>query len=165
MTIHDYTYQIVDAIMKAAQVDPIYKYKISRNIGKLDVYKNFKHRKITERKITAPKRPRTRVPFNTLPIHIQKIILLACEKHDMDIETFCSDSRKTDKIEAQRNVMYFLHREVGYTSTKVAKFFMKDHSTVLHACNAHNDIYETSSMYAKIYDIFKEEAMKVIAEV
>jgi chromosomal replication initiation ATPase DnaA len=164
MTLHDYTHEILDAIIKIANIDPLVRHKLIRKIHNLQTYRDYKNRAILPKKSNKPYRPVAKIVFHKIPAVIQQVIFLACEKNEVDLEQFCSNRRNRDILEAQRHVIYFLHRETKYTSTKVATWFMKDHSTILHACNTHEDLYETNRLYAMVYDSFKEGALKIISE-
>lgn len=164
MTLHDYTNEIIDIIMKAANVEPIVKHKILKRVYANKNYKNFKSRSLVYKKQEGPRRKTARIVFHTLPPKIQELMLLACKLYELDIVEFCSNNRKDDTISAQRNVMFYLHRVLGYSSTKVGMYFMKDHSTILNACQVHNDRLEVERMYYSIYKTFREEANKIIFE-
>jgi chromosomal replication initiation ATPase DnaA len=164
MTIHEYTSELIDLIMKTADIEPILRHKIVRRVSTFKPYKDHKYKKLTPLKVLSPRKPNETIDFFKLPIKIQKIILLACEKNDIEVQSFCSNRRKEDIVETQRHVSYFLHKEIKLSSTKIAGWFKKDHSTILHACSTHADYYLTNKLYMKLYDYFKEEALKIISE-
>lgn len=161
-TVHDYTLEIVETAIKAANIEPIYKHKILSKVYKLKSYKDFKNRQLAEKKILKERKPPAKIVFHTVPKPIQKIMILACEKNDIDLESFCSNSRKDDVIETQRMVMYFLHKQIKYSSLKVGKWFMKDHSTILYSCGVHEERVETEKLYSAIYKNFCDEALGII---
>jgi len=163
--IHDYTLEIIDTVMNAANVEDIYRHKILKHVYNLKSYKDFKHRELPERKPMTFKKPAVKLVFHTVPNHVQKIMLLSCEKNDIDIDAFCSNRRFPEILEAQRMVIFFLHKHVNYNSVKVARWFMKDHSTILNACRVHEARMETEKLYQIIYKNFSQEAMKIIDEV
>lgn len=165
MTLHDYTHEILNAVIKIADIDPLVRHKLVRKIHNLKTYRDYKNRLILPKSTNKPHRPVAKIVFHKIPSYAQQIIMLACRKNEIDLEYFCSNRRKSDVIETQRAVIYFLHKETKYASTRIALWFMKDHSTILHACNKHEDLYQTDRMYAMIYDNFKEEALKITFEV
>ena len=165
MTIKDYTEEIVDTIMKVADIEPIQKYKILRKIHTLKNYKDFRYKTLEIKKMTKPRKETSRIPFHALTIKNQKLIIAACEKFDISVDEFCSNYKTTEIVEAQRVVIYFLHKIMGMSSKKVGMIFMKDHSSILHACQKHYDKMEIDSMYSKLYYAFKKEAERVIFEV
>lgn len=164
MTLHDYTQEIIDTVFKSIEIDSLERHKVLRKVRNLKIYKEFKNRLIEPKKFNKPHRPVAKIVFHRIPVTVQQVILLACRKNEVTLEDFCSNRRLGDIVETQRAVIYFLHREVRYTSTKVASWFMKDHSTMIHACKTHEDYYDTNKLYAKVYDSFKEEALKIISE-
>lgn len=161
-TIHDYTLEIVETAINAAKIEPILKHKILRKVYKLKSYKDFKNRQLAEKKVLKERKPPAKIVFHNVPKPIQKVMILACEKNDIDLESFCSNTRKDDVVEAQRMVMYFLHKEIRYSSLKVGSWFMKDHSTILHSCGVHEQRIDTEKLYATIYKNFHEEALGII---
>ena len=165
MNIQEYTSELIDLIMKTANIEPIYRHKIVKKIGTFKPYKEHKHKKLTPMRVLSPRKPVETIKFFELPALLQKLIILACEKYDIDVNKFCSNRRQEDIVETQRNLIYFLHKELKYTSTKIGRWFKKDHSTVLHACSTHANYYLTDKLYRKVYDNFNEEAMKLIVEV
>jgi hypothetical protein len=164
MTIHEYTSELIDLIMKTANIEPILRHKIVRKVGNFKPYRDHRNKNLTPKKVLNPRKPSEPIDFFKLPIKIQKVIMLACEKNDIEVQTFCSNRRKEDIVETQRHVSYFLHKEVKLSCTKIAGWFKKDHSSILHACNTHTDYYLTNKLYMKLYDYFREEAMKIISE-
>jgi chromosomal replication initiation ATPase DnaA len=165
MTLHDYTHELLDTIVKIANIDTLVKHKLIRKIHKLDAYRQYKNKSIVPKKPEKPYRPVAKIVFHKIPASIQQVIILACDKYDIQLEQFCSNRRTRDTLEAQRSVIYFLHRDSKYTSTKVAMWFMKDHSTILHACKTHEDYLDTNRLYASVYKNFREEALKIISQV
>ncbi len=164
-TIHDYTMEIIETVLKAADVESIYKHKVIRKVHALKTYKDFKNRQIMEKRVYKAQRPPAKIVFHKLSPSIQKLFLYACELHEIDIEKFCSNSREVEVVDAQRQVIYFLRREMRYTCTKVAMWFMKDHSTILHSCNKHDDEYDSNKIYKKVYEHFRVKAREIIFEV
>jgi hypothetical protein len=162
--VQEYTMEIIDIVMKAANIEDIYKHKILKQIYKNESYRKFKTRILVDKKSMAPRKPQVKLVFHTLPASIQRIIILSCQENEVDLEVFCSNTRKEEVLEAQRMVIFFLHKKVGYNSVRVAMWFMKHHSTILHACNVHETRIETEKIYTAIYKRFSEEAMKIISE-
>jgi chromosomal replication initiation ATPase DnaA len=164
MNVKQYTEELIDLFMKVTDAEPILKHKILRKVGVFKPYKDHKHKLLTSKRVMKPKRPVAPMVFINLPSKIQRLIILACEKHELSVQDFCSNRRHEEIVEAQRQVIYFLHKEARCSSKKVGLWFMKDHSTVLHACNVHNDYYETNKIYRSMYNYFREEANSIISE-
>jgi len=157
MTIHDYTHEMIEAIVNTAKLDSLTKHKIVRKIHSLKMYKDFKTRKLEEVKLQKHKRPTAPMSFSSLPASVKEVIKIACDKHEIDIHEFCSNRRLTDIIDCQRQVIYLLHKEFKYSCTKVALWFIEDHSTILHSCKKHCDLVETNRMYARLYQVILEQ--------
>lgn len=164
MNLHQYTHEVIDEIVKIANLDSLVRHKIIRRIHNFKPYKEYKNKDLTIRKARTLYRKTPAIPFRRLPIKIQGVMLAACEKYDLDIVSFCSNSRKREVVDAQRNTIFYLHKNLGYSCGKVAGYFMKDHSTILHACNTHFDRLDVDKMYSKIFYAFKYEADKIIFE-
>jgi chromosomal replication initiation ATPase DnaA len=163
MTVHEYTHLLIETIIETAKIEPIYKHKIIRKIHKLQAYRDFQNRKLVDKQVQKAHRPVSKIVFHMVPVHIQQVMRLSCEKNEVDLVEFCSNRRKDEIVEAQRYVIYFLHREMRVSCNMVGRWFMKDHSTILHACSAHENAYETRKMYKMVYDSFKQEALEIIA--
>ena len=157
MTIHEYTHELIGAIVNTAKLDSLTKHKIVRKIHSMKLYKDFKGRKLDEVKTQKTKRPTAPLAYHKLPSSVKEVIKLACEKHELDLHEFCSNRRLSDITDCQRQVIYLLHKDFKYSCTKVALWFIKDHSTILYACKKHIDLYETNRMYARLYDIILEQ--------
>jgi chromosomal replication initiation ATPase DnaA len=163
MTVHEYTHELIDTIMKTANIEPILKHKIVRKIHNLRSYRDFCNRKLVDKQIQKSHRPVSKIVFHMVPAHIQQVMKLSCEKNEVDLVEFCSNRRKDEIVEAQRYVIYFLHKEMKVSCNMVGRWFMKDHSTILHACTAHENAYDTRKMYSMVYDSFRQEALEIIA--
>lgn len=157
MTIHDYTHEMIEAIVNTAKLDSLTKHKIVRKIHLMKIYKDFRTRKLEEVKPQKRKRPSAPMSYNVLPASVKEVIKLACEKHEIDLHEFCSNRRLTDITDCQRQVIYLLHKEFKYSCTKVASWFIKDHSTILYACKKHNDLVDTNRMYARLYQVILDQ--------
>lgn len=164
MTIKEYTNEIIDMVMSTLQVDPIHKYGVIKRVHSMKSFKEFHYRKLEGKKLPRKRKSPARIPFSGLSTVVQKLILLSCEKYDVDVFTFCENYRESDVMFAQRNVIYFLRNQMRYSYPKIGLIFMKDHSTIMHACKVHLDDYETDKMYRRIYNSFQEEALKIISE-
>lgn len=164
MNLQQYTHEVIDEIVKIANLDSLVRHKLIRRIHNLKSYKEFKYKNLTIKKPEGPRKKTPVIPFHSLPVKVQKIMLLACEKYDLDIVSFCSNVRKEEIVDAQRNVIFYLHKNLGYSCNKVAGYFMKDHSTILHACKVHSNRLDVDKMYGKLFYAFNYEADKVIFE-
>jgi chromosomal replication initiation ATPase DnaA len=164
MTLHEYTHELIDEIIKIANIDSLTKHKIIRRVHNLKTYKELKLKNLSVKKLQKPRRPVAQIPFHTLPAKIQQVMLIACSKYDITIQEFCSNRKTDDIVDTQRHVIFYLHKYLGYSSKKVGMFFMKDHSTVLHACRVHFDRLEVERIYNSLYQSIKREANEVIFE-
>jgi chromosomal replication initiation ATPase DnaA len=164
MTLHEYTHEIIDEIIKIANIEPLVRHKITRRIHSLKTYKELKSKTLAIKKSEKPRKAIAQIPFHTLPSKIQKIMLISCQKYDITIEEFCSNRRVGDNVDCQRHVIFYLHKYLGYSSKKVGMFFMKDHSTILNACQVHNDKMEVERVYSSFYIAIKREADAIIFE-
>lgn len=164
MNLHQYTHELIDEIVKIANLDSLVRHKIIRRIHNFKPYKEYKNKDLTIRKARQLYRKTAVIPFRNLPNKIKSVMLFACEKYDLDIITFCSNSRKREVVDAQRNVIFYLHKDLKYSCGKVAGYFMKDHSTILHACKVHQDRMDVDKMYGRIYNAIKYESDLIIFE-
>ena len=156
MTLHDYTHEIINAVINTAKLDSLTRHKIVRKVHSMKSYRDFKHRKIEEVKLQTLKRMSRPLSYTNLPNSIKQVINIACEKHEIDLHEFCSNRRLSDIIDCQRQVIYLLHKEYHFSCTKVASWFIKDHSTILHSCKKHLDLMDTTKMYARLYGSIRD---------
>lgn len=58
-------------------------------------------------------------------------------KAGYDATDILGKSRKGPLVEVRQAIMHKLHRELSIPSVAVAVLMRRDHSTVVHGCNAH----------------------------
>lgn len=67
---------------------------------------------------------------------IKNLIQVACDAHNITVEDFYSDLRRTEMVRARQKVMYILYRKFTNPKLKlsdIAKILKKkDHTTIMH---------------------------------
>jgi len=82
MNVQQYTHEVIDEIVKIANLDSLVRHKLIRRIHNLKSYKEFKYKNLTIKKPEGPRKKTPVIPFHSLPVKVQKIMLLACEKYE-----------------------------------------------------------------------------------
>jgi len=61
-----------------------------------------------------------------------------CQRDGLSFAQIKAKTRKADIVKTRQEVMYCLHKVVGYSSAQVGRALgERDHKTVLHGCKAH----------------------------
>jgi len=55
-------------------------------------------------------------------------------------------------VEARRQIMYIAKQEYGITCKKIGDWLNLDHSSVVHHCKKHSDLYEVDKNYRDKFD-------------
>ena len=74
-----------------------------------------------------------------------------CEQDDILPEEVVSKTRKRHLVEARMMISKLLLRE-GITLSEIARFLNKDHATIIHYRNLHDDLMKTEAKYKHKFD-------------
>jgi chromosomal replication initiation ATPase DnaA len=160
-TVAEFTAEILELVVKQLDLDSLETNRIVRAINKNHLYLKYKNRTLNP--ITSKvKRPSMVITYNVLKTLDKQIIDCACIIHSITIMDFCGNTRKGEFVDCRRHVMYYMRRELHYTYEKIGTIFRKDHSTVIHSCNQHENFMHSSKQYAKVYGRLKEEIMTTV---
>lgn len=155
-TVAEFTAEILEIVVQQLELDSLETNRIIRAINKNHSYLRYKNRTLNP--ITSkPKRPTMVITYNVLKTIDKQIIDCACIIHNITITDFCGNTRKGDLVDCRRHVMYYMRRELHYTYEKIGTIFRKDHSTIIHSCNQHENFMHSSKHYAKVYNKVVEE--------
>ena len=84
-------------------------------------------------------------------------VLLVCEKLGITHRELVSPSRSR-KLAQARNIWYALIREHSFTTLQeTGNYFKRDHTTVIHGINMHNNDMKLIDGYAERYEQIKFE--------
>lgn len=124
------------------------------------------NKNIRQRPITPAK------PIRVNPVRsLKRLVLTQDEKKVFDIiyshtdfpyEELISESRKRDLVDVRKQGMVLFAIYLNYTYKKAGDLFgHRDHSTVIHAVNSHDDLIQSSHSYGssfkKLLDDVKKE--------
>jgi hypothetical protein len=119
--------------------------------------------------IAKPRRPIRQLILPKLNDFEVKLTNIICQVHGVSYEDLYSPIRRGAVVDARRQFTSFLYTYIGYTYTRVATMFGKDHSTIIHNVRTHQDLLETDSLYimrfGKFMDIIKEEFPEILSKV
>lgn len=97
---------------------------------------------------------------NTL---FQKIISIVCRYCEVTREQLQSGRRITELVEARHLAVYFISTHVRKaTSTRIGRYFNRDHTTVLHSIKCVNDFKDTDQAFKSQFEFLEREVLKAI---
>lgn len=92
-----------------------------------------------------------------------RVLSIVCDVHKIGIITVLSKYRGIEAVNARMQFMVLMFNLFGYGSVKVGKLLSRDHSTIIHAKKAHNDILDLNN--DKLYiSKFNEILLKIKEE-
>ena len=137
-------YTIKCALKKMEIADPFMEEVILKQVFKNEVLNSVRRKTV----ISSPKQ-KTVKPF--IPTNISllelKISQIFCETHKVNIDNIYSTSRKRTHVDARMQLVSFLYFYLEYTYSDIGKLVNKDHSTIIHNVNKHQDLIETNVIY------------------
>ena len=77
-----------------------------------------------------------------VPQSMREIATLVAERHGLTLEELRGPSRKHRVSRPRQEAMAFMRAEGRFSYPQIARYFGKDHTTVLHAVRAHAARYE-----------------------
>lgn len=90
-----------------------------------------------------------------------KILMVIADQHNVEIGQLVSKSRKREVVDARMQAMVIFYVYLFYTFKRAGNLFLRDHSTVIHAVETSNDLFQTNEGYtrsfAKTLERVKEE--------
>lgn len=76
--------------------------------------------------------------YNTLPVHVRRIILAVATEHTLSPVDILRRSRHKPFVLARNQAMWEL-RELGNSFPRIGGWFQRDHSSVQHAVKMHKE--------------------------
>jgi hypothetical protein len=90
-------------------------------------------------------------PCRPMTLEELQVSQIVCDINNMDFNELFSRSRKRETVEIRMILITFLYVYRAYTYVNVASMFGRDHSTIIHNINTHDDLLDTDSLYAVKY--------------
>lgn len=84
-----------------------------------------------------------------------QIIQAVCKHYRFSIEELVSPSRAQPLTTARHWAMYLLCKDGRYTSTFIAKYFERDHTTVIHARDRMDELIGRYESYQEVHCTLK----------
>jgi hypothetical protein len=157
-TIGDLIEHIIDISVEQFNGTGLSREAIKRKILKMSEANKVWHRVITPIKI---KPIRKDSPLPRLNKDEYTILSIVAEVHGVEITSILSRSRKREVAEARMHAMYMFYTYLFYTYARTGAIFNRDHSTIIHAVNTTNDLFDIDASYSraftKILENTKEE--------
>jgi hypothetical protein len=104
-----------------------------------------------------------KVDISINPIYIKhhKTLHLICEKVGVEFKHVTSPLRERDIVNVRQCIMYHLKTIKRYSLKPIGHLFGgRDHSTVIHAIQTHENLYGIDKPYTEISDMVKAEFLK-----
>jgi hypothetical protein len=76
-------------------------------------------------------------PVNKIRLKMRQVVKEMAEKHNMSVETLMSATRIMSIVRARQEAMYHIKMETGCSFLELARFFRKDHTTIMHGIERH----------------------------
>ena len=76
-------------------------------------------------------------PVNKIRLKMRQVVKKMAEKHNMSVETLMSATRIMSIVRARQEAMYHIKMETGCSFLELARFFRKDHTTIMHGIERH----------------------------
>jgi chromosomal replication initiation ATPase DnaA len=90
-------------------------------------------------------------------------VLIVCERLNISHREIVSPTRSRRLTQA-RNICYALIREHSYTTLKeTGSYFKRDHTTVIHGLNIHDNDMKLTDGYAELYEQIRFELNTITA--
>lgn len=72
--------------------------------------------------------------------------------HGLNKNELFTKYRGSNLVEARRHIMYIAKEEYGITCKKIGDWLNLDHSSVVHHCKKHQDLYDVDKNYRDKFD-------------
>lgn len=88
---------------------------------------------------------------NVVHKEMENVVVECCNIHNISHFEFHSKSRLRYIIDCRTMAFYFIRKVLDITYPKMAKHFNKNHATIIHAVNKHDDMMEYDVRYKDKY--------------
>lgn len=78
---------------------------------------------------------------------LETIATVVTKVHKVRKDDFFSKNRRTELVEARRQMMAISRNEYGLSTVKIGRFLNRDHSSVVHHCVKHDDLMDVDKVY------------------
>ncbi|CAB5223794.1 Chromosomal replication initiator, DnaA C-terminal [uncultured Caudovirales phage] len=87
--------------------------------------------------------------------YVKAVLDFICDYSGISYEEIMSHSRKRTITDSRKMAIFFIYHGTRLNKTAVARFFNKDHATILHSLKGHAILMEVDSSYRNMYDIIQ----------
>lgn len=158
------TKETVDYLVKTkklAVVDPYLVEKIKRKFLEDKKISPYKNKSVIPQVKHKVQKPDMRHSLTLYEIHLMQIL---CEVHNVHFNNVFSPSRKTELVSARSQIFAFFYTYMSYTYVYIGKIFGRDHSTVIHNINKHDDWLVADKVYTEKFTRFIELVKRELPE-
>lgn len=124
---------------------------IEKNIAQILSLADVKPYKNKTFGTTTTKRTMKIRPCRPMTLEELKIAQIVCECNHIDFNKVFSSSRKRECVEIRMILITFFYVYRAYTYVNVGNMFGRDHSTIIHNINTHDNLLDTDALYAVKY--------------
>jgi chromosomal replication initiator protein len=98
------------------------------------------------------------IKYSSRELSVEQIQKMVCEHMKVEIEQIRSKVRKRPIVQARHLSMYFSKQLTNESLTRIGyKFGGRDHSTVIHACQAIDNLIDTDNSFRKTVEELKRK--------
>ena len=96
---------------------------------------------------------KVKTKLHKVDVEIIKILAVVSRLTEISITKMRGRSRKGEINVARRICIVLINDTLNYTYAAIGGIFNRDHSTALHACKVHCDIYDTDVAYREFFNL------------
>lgn len=126
-------------------------WSIEKNIAQILALSDIRPYKNRTFGTSTPKKSMTIKPCRPMTLEELKIAQIVCETNHTEFNQVFSRSRKRETVEIRMILITFLYVYRAYTYANIGNMFGRDHSTIIHNINTHDNLLDTDSLYAVKY--------------
>lgn len=153
ITIRNFIDQIVDKVAESENFDGFKKEKLVNSIIKDNRFKKYLDRQISAKyknknveKYMKVLKENKQV-FPKITDFEQRVIEVLCEAKGIEFDKIRTTIRERYYVEARQCAFYIFKSIFQYTYSRTGFIFMRDHSTVIHGIETHENLMSTDSSY------------------
>jgi len=151
-TIKDHIIEAIRFVRKDLQGQPLIIDKLYKDFI---TAKKIPARKMTKYVETPPKTRATRLKIEAIVYTWSEqelsILQMICDIHRVELNHVLSLSRKREVIDCRKQAMVFFYAYFDYTTVTAGLMFKRDHSTIIHALETHNNLLQTHPKYYRLF--------------
>lgn len=99
----------------------------------------------------SEKKQKKKVSFPPLTKDEYKILEIIGDQHNVNPVDLFSEARKREIVDARMQGMVIFYVYLCYTYKRTGNVFRRDHSTVIHAVETTNDLFDSDPVFTRLF--------------